>query len=79
MAVTFGRILKLFQSKAGGITIYQLSGDEKFIYYYAHLDRYADGLIRLRKDARADLLGLREDRGGGGMDDQTGNDHRCAE
>ena len=44
LAVTFGRILKLFQSKAGGITIYQLGGDEKYIYYYAHLERYAEGL-----------------------------------
>lgn len=45
LAVAAGKILRLFQSKAGGTTIYQLSADEKFIYYYAHLDRYADGLI----------------------------------
>jgi peptidoglycan LD-endopeptidase LytH len=44
LAVANGKILKLFQSKAGGTTIYQLSSDERFIYYYAHLDRYADGL-----------------------------------
>lgn len=44
LAVAPGKILRLFQSKAGGTTIYQLSGDEKFIYYYAHLERYADGL-----------------------------------
>ena len=44
LAVAAGKILRLFQSKAGGITIYQLSADEKFIYYYAHLDRYAGGL-----------------------------------
>ena len=44
LAVANGKILKLFQSERGGITIYQLSSDEKFIYYYAHLDRYAEGL-----------------------------------
>lgn len=44
LAVAPGKILRLFQSKAGGTTLYQLSGDEKFIYYYAHLERYADGL-----------------------------------
>jgi peptidoglycan LD-endopeptidase LytH len=44
LAAASGKILKLFQSKAGGTTIYQLSTDEKFIYYYAHLDRYADGV-----------------------------------
>jgi peptidoglycan LD-endopeptidase LytH len=44
LAAAGGKILKLFQSKAGGTTIYQLSSDEKFIYYYAHLDSYAEGL-----------------------------------
>src|SRR5713226_511555 len=39
-----GPIVKLFQSERGGTTIYQLSTDGKFVYYYAHLDRYADGL-----------------------------------
>jgi len=44
LAVANGKILKLFQSERGGMTIYQLSSDEKFIYYYAHLDGYAAGL-----------------------------------
>ena len=44
LAAADGTILKLFQSERGGTTIYQLSNDNKFVYYYAHLDRYADGL-----------------------------------
>jgi murein DD-endopeptidase MepM/ murein hydrolase activator NlpD len=44
LAAAGGKILKLFQSEAGGTTVYQLSEDEMFIYYYAHLDRYAEGL-----------------------------------
>ena len=44
LAATDGKILKLFQSDRGGTTIYQLSTDEKTIYYYAHLQRYADNL-----------------------------------
>jgi peptidoglycan LD-endopeptidase LytH len=44
IAVADGPIVKLFQSERGGITIYQLSTDGKFVYYYAHLERYADGL-----------------------------------
>jgi len=44
IAVADGRIVKLFQSERGGTTIYQLSTDGKFVYYYAHLDRYAEGL-----------------------------------
>jgi len=44
LAAADGTIVKLFQSERGGITIYQSSTDGKFVYYYAHLDRYADGL-----------------------------------
>ena len=44
LAVADGRIVKLFQSVPGGITIYQLGTDNRTIYYYAHLDRYIEGL-----------------------------------
>jgi murein DD-endopeptidase MepM/ murein hydrolase activator NlpD len=44
LAATDGPIIKLFLSKPGGITIYQLGTDNRTIYYYAHLDHYADGL-----------------------------------
>jgi murein DD-endopeptidase MepM/ murein hydrolase activator NlpD len=44
LAAADGKIVRLFNSERGGITVYQLSTDEKFVYYYAHLDRYADGL-----------------------------------
>ena len=44
LAATDGTIRKLFLSNAGGITIYQFDRDEERVYYYAHLDRYADGL-----------------------------------
>jgi peptidoglycan LD-endopeptidase LytH len=43
-AVESGSIAKLFLSKAGGITIYQFDPSKQFCYYYAHLDKYADGL-----------------------------------
>jgi peptidoglycan LD-endopeptidase LytH len=44
IAAADGPIVKLFPSERGGTTIYQVSTDGKFVYYYAHLDRYADGL-----------------------------------
>ena len=44
LAAADGPIIKLFFSKPGGITIYQLGTDNRTIYYYAHLDHYADGL-----------------------------------
>ena len=43
-AVDDGRIAKLFFSAAGGHTIYQFDPSERYAYYYAHLERYADGL-----------------------------------
>ena len=44
VAAVDGPIRKLFTSKAGGITIYQFDRDERRVYYYAHLDSYANGL-----------------------------------
>ena len=43
-AVEDGKVVKLFLSKPGGITIYQFDPGSQYAYYYAHLDRYADGL-----------------------------------
>lgn len=44
IAVEDGTIARLFLSKAGGTTIYQFDPSQRFCYYYAHLERYADGL-----------------------------------
>ena len=44
LAAANGKIVKLFQSERGGITIYQLNANQDLIFYYAHLSRYADGL-----------------------------------
>jgi peptidoglycan LD-endopeptidase LytH len=43
-AVVDGTTRKLFTSRAGGTTIYEFDSSETYRYYYAHLDRYADGL-----------------------------------
>ena len=44
LAVEDGRVAKLFLSKPGGVTIYQFDPTSTYAYYYAHLERYADGL-----------------------------------
>lgn len=44
MAAADGTVARLFNSDKGGITLYQLSPDQKFVFYYAHLERYADGM-----------------------------------
>ncbi len=44
VAAAYGRVLRLFTSVRGGLTIYQLGTDNRTVYYYAHLDRYAPGV-----------------------------------
>ena len=44
LAVAAGTIEKLFHSRRGGITIYQFDPGKTWCFYYAHLDRYAEGL-----------------------------------
>jgi murein DD-endopeptidase MepM/ murein hydrolase activator NlpD len=56
-AVEDGTIAKLFFSKAGGITIYQFDPSSRFCYYYAHLERYADGLKDGQRVSRGDVIG----------------------
>lgn len=57
VAVDDGQVVKLFNSAAGGLTIYQFDPNEKFAYYYAHLDRYAEGLREGAMVKRGDLVG----------------------
>lgn len=44
IAAADGTIVKFHDSERGGITIYQLSTDGRYVYYYAHLQRRAEGL-----------------------------------
>src|SRR6478672_3845458 len=57
LAVEDGTIVKLFQSKAGGTTIYQFDPTWNYIYYYAHLERYVDDLREGRPVHRGDTIG----------------------
>jgi len=57
IAADYGTVRKLFTSVPGGLTIYQFDPDERYCYYYAHLDRYADGLHEGQVVHRGDLLG----------------------
>ncbi|MBC5783270.1 M23 family metallopeptidase [Ramlibacter sp. USB13] len=57
VALDDGRITKLFTSKPGGLTIYQYDPDGKLAYYYAHLQRYAEGLREGQEVHRGDVIG----------------------
>jgi len=56
-AVTDGTIAKIFESKAGGHTIYQFDADGRFCYYYAHLERYAYALHDGQAVKQGDVIG----------------------
>ena len=57
LAVEDGTIAKLFLSKAGGNTIYEFDPTTTYAYYYAHLERYAEGLKDGAKVKRGDVIG----------------------
>src|ERR671931_413822 len=72
LAAADGRVVKLFQSAKGGTTIYQLaSADEHFVFYYAHLDHYADGLTEGHIARRGETIAYVGDTGNAG----PGNTH----
>lgn len=57
LAVADGRIEKLFLSDRGGITLYQFNPARTRAYYYAHLQRYADGIAEGQALRRGQVLG----------------------
>jgi peptidoglycan LD-endopeptidase LytH len=57
VAVEDGTIAKLFWSNAGGNTIYQFDPTGRYAYYFAHLDRYADGLAEKQHVQRGQTIG----------------------
>jgi len=57
VAVEDGRVVKLFKSDRGGLTVYQFDPTETYSYYYAHLDRYADGLHEGQMLRKGDRVG----------------------
>lgn len=52
-----GVIRRLGTNPLGGITIYATDPDERFVYYYAHLDAYAPELHVDQRVRRGDILG----------------------
>ena len=56
-AAAEGNVVKLFQSKAGGLTVYQFDDTQNWCFYYAHLDHYANGLKEGTLLRKGDVLG----------------------
>lgn len=72
IAAAPGTVEKLFYSKGGGgVTLYVRSPDKQWSYYYAHLQRYAPGIVEGMQVGPGDLLGFVGDTGNSG----AGNFH----
>jgi murein DD-endopeptidase MepM/ murein hydrolase activator NlpD len=58
IAATDGTVEKLFFSNSGGgITVYVRSPDQRWTYYYAHLQGYAPGLAEGQQVRRGQVIG----------------------
>jgi murein DD-endopeptidase MepM/ murein hydrolase activator NlpD len=57
LAAADGSVAKLFTSQRGGLTVYEFDPTSTWAYYYAHLDRYAPGLVEGRPLRQGDVIG----------------------
>jgi murein DD-endopeptidase MepM/ murein hydrolase activator NlpD len=57
VSATAGRLLRLHRSRAGGLMVYAADTADRLILMYAHLDRYARGLVAGMPLQRGQLLG----------------------
>lgn len=71
LATTDGVVTKLFESERGGITLYELDPSGRYVYYYAHLMRYEDGIAVGKQLRRGDVIAYVGDTGNAG----AGNYH----
>ena len=57
LAADDGTVAKISSNKAGGLSVYQVDATGRIVYYYAHLDRYADKLRDGQPLRRGDVIG----------------------
>jgi len=57
LAADDGKVTKISKNRAGGLSLFQTDASGRFVYYYAHLAGYADGLREGQQLQRGDLLG----------------------
>ncbi len=67
LAAADGEILRLITNALGGTTLYLLSIDRKVVFYYAHLDYYAEGLFIGQKVKQGEVIAFVGDTGNAGI------------
>lgn len=58
LAADDGRVLRVSWNSLGGNTVYATDDDSRIVYYYAHLDRYREGLVAGMRLTKGDTLGF---------------------
>ena len=58
LAATSGKILKLHNSAAGGLSIYESDATSRFVLMYGHLDSYRPGLKEGASVSRGEIIGF---------------------
>jgi len=57
LAADDGRVVRVSRNALGGLTVYAVDDSDRFVYYYAHLDRYRPGLAPGMRLAKGDVIG----------------------
>jgi murein DD-endopeptidase MepM/ murein hydrolase activator NlpD len=58
VAAVSGQILKLHNSTAGGLTIYESDPSSRYVMMYGHLDSFRPGLREGQRVSRGEIIGF---------------------
>ena len=58
LAADDGRVAKISSNRGGGLSAYLVDPSGRLVYYYAHLDGYAEGLKEGQPVKRGDVIGF---------------------
>jgi murein DD-endopeptidase MepM/ murein hydrolase activator NlpD len=57
VAAIDGEVVSITQNAAGGNTLYLTDTEHRYIYYYAHMDRYSDQVLQAVRVRQGFILG----------------------
>jgi murein DD-endopeptidase MepM/ murein hydrolase activator NlpD len=57
LAAIDGEIIQRKQNSLGGNTIYMIDDEHRYLYYYAHLERYSDGILETVRVRQGMVIG----------------------